>query len=57
MRFDTGSERIALGIILVGTLLTFIARVLTTGEYLLIGDDTGSYLTTLNFVQGTDLTG
>lgn len=57
MRFDTGSERIALGIILVGTLLTFIARVITTGEYLVIGDDTGSYLTTLNFVQGTDLTG
>ena len=57
MRFGTGSQGIALTILCLGTVLTFLVRLIWTGPYLILGDDTGSYLSSLNFIQGTDLTG
>jgi len=50
-------ERLALWIILGGTLLTFLVRFFMTGSHIVIGDDTGTYLATLNFIRGEDLSG
>lgn len=57
MWLDTRSQRIALAVLAGGTVLTLLVRLLTTAPYLVIGDDTGSYLATLNSIQGNDLSG
>ena len=57
MRGFIGGERLALGILFAGTILTFTVRIFMTHSDLVIGDDTGTYLATLNFIKGTDFSG
>ena len=57
MRFDSSSSKIALWIILAGTLITFAVRYITAQNFVLIGDDSVNYIATLNFIQGNDFSG
>ena len=45
------------GVLILGIILTLWARWIFTIPHLWVGDDTGTYLTTMNFVLGTDNTG
>lgn len=57
MWLDSSSSRLALYILGIGIILTFLFRLILTSQYLLIGDDAGNYLSTLNYLQGNDLSG
>jgi len=57
MRSLVGGERLALGILIAGTVLTFVVRLFMTQSHIVIGDDTGTYLATWNFIRGEDFSG
>ena len=57
MRSLVSGERLALGILIAGTVLTFFVRLFLTHSHLVIGDDTGTYLATWNFIRGEDFSG